>query len=174
LGPKNSLDKNQATESGLMIFIEKPWLLEKNHQSAFGCLIFIENVHYSREFSRTPLCTSNNSSAILICIRYVAPEVHNNRAFGAKADIWSLGIIFALMASGSPTVSDSFLCSEKYGYPETWVIKNPNNFYQVLKSNLSPQWGGYVSNLLQSDPSDRPLIATVIAGLYPFIDNMIV
>jgi serine/threonine protein kinase len=94
---------------------------------------------------------------------YMAPEVVAGKSYDpVKADIWSMGIMWFIMLSGSPLVSiasrrnKAFLALERCGVSavfESWG----------MKSRLSEPLMGIVSKMLKVDPAERISLNEILA-----------
>uniref|UniRef100_A0A1A7XS68 non-specific serine/threonine protein kinase n=3 Tax=Iconisemion striatum TaxID=60296 RepID=A0A1A7XS68_9TELE len=96
--------------------------------------------------------SSTNPNATL---NYLAPEVFTKGEYDAKSDIWSVGCILVE------------LCTKKKAFSAENTInlipKIINGVCPTLPSNFSPELGYLLSDLLKTDPMDRPTASEVLA-----------
>ncbi|XP_067932034.1 serine/threonine-protein kinase PLK1-like [Watersipora subatra] len=86
---------------------------------------------------------------------YIAPEVITKRGHSYEVDVWALGCIMFTLLCGRPPFETSSL-RETYS-------KIQQNDYEIPKSrNLSPAACKMIKRMLQSDPKNRPTMATLL------------
>jgi len=81
---------------------------------------------------------------------YMAPEIHEHRAYSAKADLWSVGIILYQMVTGSTPFRVASL--EELA----WKLKSEDiKFSPRMEKQLSSECRNLVLSLLQKNPHRR-------------------
>jgi serine/threonine protein kinase len=101
--------------------------------------------------------------------KYMGPEYFedsekNNVKFGKEGDIWSLGVMFFE------------ICTKEFKKPMyIECFKNENQFYKMIKEEVSKQFDEKITNLilqmLRKDPTER---ITIIEILKVLNDDVIV
>ena len=90
---------------------------------------------------------------------YLAPEQWRNEGFDARSDLWSLGVVFYLAATGQmPFGSDT-------GQAVMYRVMNEEPVKPMkLRADLPPEFERLVLRLLEKDPRDRLQSAEELAG----------
>ncbi|XP_026066482.1 serine/threonine-protein kinase PLK4 [Carassius auratus] len=90
---------------------------------------------------------------------YIAPEILNDKPYGEKTEIWSLGCVIYE------------LCTLKCAFPAIITVENVKKIltssYEALPKTLSEDLRQLVSDTIQSDPVKRPSVSEILTR--PFI-----
>lgn len=175
--------------------VQQPTDLVNTVKKMFGCLVSsVRYLHEQRpvvkhmdikpqnilvaqgdqEFPRVVLCDFGISSSDdlndgqhkPLTRRYVAPEVFDGFARKQAADIWSLGCVFAEMASAPFSRSNSKWLTFRREYSgrtgkhywqdvpslQGWL----SSFMEEAASSIEQQVVGSLKDMLRADPNDRP------------------
>ena len=102
-------------------------------------------------------CQTNNCGTQI----YMAPEVFDTNYDGAKADMWSLGVVLYSMCAG---------CFP-FDATDTNTLKHMIKFQApVYPDHFSPTLVELLADLLQKDPRDRPDVEDLFEH-YSWMDN---
>lgn len=82
---------------------------------------------------------------------YMAPEVLRGDSYGAKADLWSVGVILYEMVCGERPFHDVASIVEL----KKQLLSEPIRFPSKVKDNISHDCRRLLNSLLQKDPSKR-------------------
>jgi serine/threonine protein kinase len=90
---------------------------------------------------------------------YFEDSEKNNVKFGKEGDIWSLGVMFFE------------ICTKEFKKPMyIECFKNENQFYKMIKEEVSKQFSEKTANLilqmLRKDPMERSTIIEVLKALH--------
>ena len=81
---------------------------------------------------------------------YVAPEILEQRPYGASCDFWSVGIVLFILLSGTPPFydEDNFALFEK-------IKRCQYNFDAPSWATISPEAKDFISKILVANPETR-------------------
>lgn len=97
----------------------------------------------------------------------MSPEILNNQPYDAKkADIFSLGVVFYVLAKGNPPFIKSDIHKDPY---YKTLIMNPRHYWMNMDDDnkMNASLRDIVQSCLQHDPRLRPSVDDILQ--HPFL-----
>ncbi|MRI35198.1 hypothetical protein EOPP23_19710 [Endozoicomonas sp. OPT23] len=139
-----------------------------NNQGKAALVDYGNAAHTTNEDPSTARLRGTAGSAI-----YMAPEMIEGKKYGQKADVWSMGMLLAEMATGKePPVPDMKVNPDGKTLKKISVNEKNLARFKLLVSknrNLSPEFKSLIKGMLERDPDKR--LSAKQAAAHPYFSG---